>query len=158
MRLTSFVLNESKRKFYITTPIFYVNSVPHVGHLYTALLADAQARWQAIKGKQVIFTTGTDEHGYKIQKKALENSVECRAYCDSISSRFKELFQLAGIKNTDFIRTTEPRHLEAVNKFWSTLVNNNFIYKSSYNGWYSVNDECFLTEEQVNYFQLFKCF
>lgn len=87
MRLISYLSQQTKSNYFITTPIFYVNSIPHLGHLHTALLADAQARWKAIKGQhaEVLFTTGTDEHGYKIQKKALANNIDCRTYCDSIS-------------------------------------------------------------------------
>ncbi|RNA25198.1 methionine--tRNA mitochondrial [Brachionus plicatilis] len=139
----------SSKNFYISTPIFYVNSQPHIGHLYTALLADAFSRWKQIKKESVVFSTGTDEHGYKIQKKAAQENLKCLNFCDKISSQFKSLFDRSNIKYSDYIRTTQSRHKTAVIKFWKTLDSKGFIYKSSYSGWYSVNDECFLRNDEV---------
>ncbi len=138
------------RQFYITTPIFYANSAPHVGHLYTVLLADAQVRWTSLKNLQVpLLSTGTDEHGAKIQKKASAASVPPLEYCETVSTRFRDLFKATSINYSDFIRTTETRHHKAVNTFWRLLNQRGFIYKSTYEGWYSVNDECFFTSDQV---------
>ncbi len=139
------------RRCLLTTPIFYANSAPHVGHLYTALLADAQARWTALKpGPAPLLSTGTDEHGAKIQKRALAASVPPLQYCDGVSARFRHLFDAASVNYTDFVRTTEPRHRQAVEAFWRRLHQRGFLYKSTYEGWYSVNDECFLAADQVS--------
>ena len=142
---------KNKTSYFITTPIFYVNSVPHVGHLYTALMADAAARWQRMKqqSKSVLFATGTDEHGIKVQKRAQQENKKPLAFCDEISSKFRHLFDACDIKYDDFIRTSETRHRSAVLEFWSLLVKRGFIYKSTYEGWYSANDECFYGLKEV---------
>jgi methionyl-tRNA synthetase len=126
--------------------------VPHIGHLYSVLLADAQARWKFLKGEhdEIIFTTGTDEHGSKIQKKAKLLGQDCQSFCDNLSEKYRDLFDTCSINYTDFIRTTEPRHKEAVIHFWNTLSDNGFIYKSTYQGWYSSNDECFLKDNEIH--------
>ncbi|XP_071477472.1 methionine--tRNA ligase, mitochondrial-like [Diadema antillarum] len=137
-------------KPFFTTPIFYVNSVPHIGHLYSACLADAAHRWQRIMGEtDTIFATGTDEHGLKIQQAARQAQKEPQDFCDEVSQEFKRLFKLSSIDYTDFIRTTEERHHTAVHHFWNTLVDKGFIYKGEYEGWYSVTDESFLTNAQI---------
>ncbi len=97
----------------------------------------------------MVFGTGTDEHGFKIQKRAQVENMECLKFCDNISGKFRALFDLCDVKYTDFIRTTENRHKQAVEHFWKTLYEKGFIYKSTYEGWYSVNDECFLSDDQV---------
>ncbi|CAF0843052.1 unnamed protein product [Brachionus calyciflorus] len=150
MKLTTLKLS-LKNNFFITTPIFYVNSQPHIGHLYTAVLADAQARWKTLKNEHgsVILATGTDEHGYKIQKKAALEKTKCLDFCNKISAQFRDLFDRSNIKYTDYIRTTEERHKNAVNHFWNSLNSKGYIYKSTYSGWYSVNDECFLSNEDI---------
>lgn len=101
---------------------------------------------------QVVFGTGTDEHGFKIQKRAQAEKLDCLQFCDNISSKFRALFDQCDVKYTDFIRTTEERHKQAVEHFWKTLYERGFIYKSTYEGWYSVNDECFLSDDQVRLF------
>jgi methionyl-tRNA synthetase len=98
---------------------------------------------------KIVFSTGTDEHGYKIQKRAAEEKINTFEYCTKISGRFKELFDQSDVKYTDFIRTTEERHKKAVEHVWREIFQRGFIYKSTYNGWYSVNDEAFLTDDQV---------
>ncbi|CAI8055682.1 Methionine--tRNA ligase, mitochondrial [Geodia barretti] len=114
---------------FITTPIFYVNAAPHIGHLYTAVLGDAAHRWSQLAGATpTIFTTGTDEHGLKIQKR---------------------LFDTAEISSTDYVRTTENRHVDTVHKFWNVLREGDHIYKGQYEGWYSVPDETFLSPSQA---------
>ncbi|KAK2144554.1 hypothetical protein LSH36_748g02067 [Paralvinella palmiformis] len=136
--------------YFITTPIFYVNSVPHIGHLHTTVLSDCLARWHRIKGKHVIFSTGTDEHGMKIQKAALDHNQQPADYCDKISAEFQRLFTLTNISHTNFIRTTEQRHIETVQHFWQRIYDNGYIYKGSYSGWYCTSDEAFLTDDRVD--------
>ncbi|GFR94307.1 methionine--tRNA ligase, mitochondrial [Elysia marginata] len=135
--------------YFITTPIFYVNAAPHLGHLYCCLLADASARWQQLKGRSTFFTTGTDEHGLKIQQAAAANNQVPSAFCDEVSQHFKTLFDSANIKYDAFQRTTDQKHVEAVQAFWKRLESAGHIYQGSYAGWYSVPDEAFLTNEDV---------
>ncbi|XP_064383251.1 methionine--tRNA ligase, mitochondrial-like isoform X2 [Halichondria panicea] len=135
---------------FITTPIFYVNADPHIGHLYTALLADAAHRWQLVKGVgPAVFSTGTDEHGLKVQKAAAVQGCPPNELCDRISQRFKTLFRSANISFTDYIRTTESRHITRVEAFWEDLHRKGHMYKGSYEGWYSVPDETFLSSSQI---------
>uniref|UniRef100_A0A1B6G566 Methionine--tRNA ligase, mitochondrial n=1 Tax=Cuerna arida TaxID=1464854 RepID=A0A1B6G566_9HEMI len=137
-------------KYSITTPIFYVNSSPHIGHLYTALLADAAQRFQRLLGtKDILFMTGTDEHGAKIQQAASNAKAQPKAYCDEISSQYKELFHQFGVNYTHFIRTTDDAHVNAVHDFWNKLVSQGHIYEGQYAGWYCVADEAFLTDAQL---------
>ena len=112
----------------ITTPIFYVNAQPHIGHLYTAILADAIKENNIIQGNKVYLSTGTDEHGLKVQQKAKENKIDVKLFCDKNSQKFKELFDKANIKYDDYIRTTEDRHIDEVHKFWNKM--NSKISKS----------------------------
>ncbi|XP_076096792.1 methionine--tRNA ligase, mitochondrial-like isoform X1 [Mytilus galloprovincialis] len=135
--------------YFVTTPIFYVNAEPHIGHLYTAVLADSVARWHELKGGNVIFTTGTDEHGLKIQQAAEKFGLSPEQHCTNISKKFRDLFSITDIKYTDFIRTTENRHKEVVSHFWQSLIKNDHIYKGVYEGWYSVADEAYLSENEV---------
>ncbi|VVC96021.1 unnamed protein product [Leptidea sinapis] len=153
MRLTNYLLSSvvSKRPFYITTPIFYVNAAPHLGHLYTAVLADAIQRFEKITNSDinVTFSTGTDEHGTKIQQAAAKANLSLPDYCTTISQEYKYMFKEYHIEYTDFIRTTEERHLKAVQHFWRRLVKDDYIYKAKYSGWYSVNDEAFVPESHT---------
>ncbi|CAG9569173.1 unnamed protein product [Danaus chrysippus] len=146
LRLLSSVIN--KRPFYITTPIFYVNAAPHLGHLYTAVVADAIQRFEKLidPNCNVKFSTGTDEHGTKIQQAAAKSNKSLINYCDNISKDYKDLFDEYEVEYTDFVRTTEERHKKAVSHFWRKLVENDYIYKAKYAGWYSVNDEAFVPE------------
>ncbi|XP_065925280.1 methionine--tRNA ligase, mitochondrial isoform X1 [Magallana gigas] len=139
----------NSKSIFITTPIFYVNAAPHIGHLYTALLADATARFYRLQGKDVVLSTGTDEHGLKIQASAAKHNKNPKLYCDEVSSQFKALFDRAGVSYNHFIRTTDKTHTRAVQHFWETLVRKGHIYKGQYEGWYSVSDEEFLSEEEV---------
>eukprot|EP00057_Strongylocentrotus_purpuratus_P028590 XP_011683064.1 PREDICTED: methionine--tRNA ligase, mitochondrial [Strongylocentrotus purpuratus] len=140
----------SKRSPFFTTPIFYVNAKPHIGHLYSACLADAAHRWQRIlKAPDSIFATGTDEHGLKVQKAARTAGKEPLTFCNEVSHEFRRLFEMCNIGYTDFIRTTEERHHTAVHEFWTSLREKGFIYKGEYEGWYSVTDESFLTTSQI---------
>ncbi|XP_069969329.1 methionine--tRNA ligase, mitochondrial isoform X2 [Bactrocera oleae] len=137
--------------FYATTPIFYVNAAPHIGHLYSAVISDAMCRYQHLKQPEqsVHLCTGTDEHGTKIQQAAATQDLPVKQYCDDISARYRHLFRMAGITNTDFIRTTEERHKQAVSHFWRTLHTRGHIYSAAYSGWYCVSDETFLTDTQL---------
>ncbi|XP_066523482.1 methionine--tRNA ligase, mitochondrial [Hoplias malabaricus] len=135
--------------YYVTTPIFYVNAAPHVGHVHSAVLADCLHRHRTLLGCNSRFATGTDEHGLKIQQAAGAAGKDPLSFCTEVSSRFKEVFRSCGVSYTDYVRTTEDRHRRAVEHFWKVLVNNGFIYKGSYEGWYSTPDESFLTPTQV---------
>ncbi|KAL7730499.1 hypothetical protein ACLKA6_000502 [Drosophila palustris] len=136
---------------YVTTPIFYVNAAPHIGHLYSAVIADAHCRYQRLRypEKTVRLCTGTDEHGTKIQQAAAGHKVKVAQYCDEISLRYRRVFQAAGIAHDDFIRTTEQRHKTAVSHFWQLLQSRGHIYSAAYSGWYCVPDETFLTDSQL---------
>lgn len=135
--------------FFITTPIFYVNAAPHIGHVYTTVLSDAFSRWHRLKGHEVLFTTGTDEHGQKIQQSALKAKKFPEQYTAEHSKLFHEILQVAGVDADDFIQTTEKRHFNAVQHFWRKLSENGFIYKDFYKGWYSLSDETFIVENNV---------
>lgn len=137
---------------FITTPIFYVNASPHIGHLYSVVLADAAHRFHQLKypNEKTIFSTGTDEHGLKIQQAATAaNFRDIKFYCDQVSSKYRELFNLYDIQYTRFVRTTDKDHIEAVQNFWNILESKEYIYLSKYSGWYSVPDETFFPEYQV---------
>ncbi len=136
-------------RIYLTTPIFYVNDLPHIGHAYTTMICDTIARFEKLDGKNVLFTTGTDEHGLKVEKASKENGKEPKAFVDEVSENFKNLTENLGIINTDFIRTTEDRHKISASYFWNKLCENNQIYKSNYSGWYSVKDESFYQEKEL---------
>ncbi|KAK8864207.1 methionine-tRNA ligase [Kwoniella newhampshirensis] len=139
------------KPFYVTTPIFYVNAAPHIGHLHSLLLTDVFARFSRLRhpSRKVIFATGTDEHGMKIQQAAKAKGVDEKTFCDDVSQRFRDLAVLANASNTDFIRTTEPRHERAVKRFWEKLVASGDIYKGTHSGWYSISDESFYAATQV---------
>lgn len=148
----------SDKNFHITTPIFYVNSDPHIGHLYSVLLADAIFRWNLMRcGNSLVqpsssnfyFSTGTDEHGKKIHDAANATGVSPENHCDVYSNRFMNLSKKFGIKYTGFTRTTSPKHIEAVNHFWTLLDGRGHIFKRSYEGWYSLVDECFYNDYEV---------
>eukprot|EP00943_MAST-04B_sp_MAST-4B-sp1_P009035 g9035.t1 len=139
----------SKNVTFVSTPIFYVNAKPHIGHLYTSLLADAYSRWCKIKGEKVLFSTGTDEHGLKVQEAAIANNQTPVIFCDDISSKFSKTFDLFDIKYDDYIRTSEKRHSECVHKLWDTIWDNGYIYVGKHEGWYCTSDETFLPDSQV---------
>ena len=135
--------------FYITTPIYYPSAKPHMGHAYSSIVADFFARFKKIDGFQVHFLTGTDEHGLKIQRAAEKEGMDTLKFCDTISQTFKDLSKTLNLTNTDFIRTTEKRHLESVQYLWNELEKNDEIYLSKYSGWYSVSDEAFYNEDEI---------
>jgi methionyl-tRNA synthetase len=141
--------SSENKTYYITTPIYYVNDVPHIGHAYTSLACDFLARFKRLDGYDVFFLTGTDEHGQKVEKSALAAGVEPKEFCDKVSKRFFELAEVMKFSNDDFIRTTEERHKLACQDLWRKLVERDEIYLGSYKGWYSVRDETFFTAEEV---------
>ncbi|KAF9957154.1 methionyl-tRNA synthetase [Mortierella alpina] len=140
---------EAQKPYYITTPIFYVNAVPHIGHLHSAVLADTFKRFQELKGRRAILSTGTDEHGLKIQQAAQQAGLKEIELCDKVSQHFKDLFDAANISYTTYIRTTEPRHAVAVRELWDQLWARGYIYKGQHEGWYSVSDEAYYPSTQV---------
>ena len=137
------------KTYYITTPIYYPTAKPHMGHAYSSIIADFFARFKFIDGYEVHFLTGTDEHGLKIQRSAEKNGDDPQKFCDKISQTFRELSQTLNLTNTDFIRTTEDRHKKTVQFLWSELEKNDDIYLSNYSGWYSVSDEAFYNEDEI---------
>jgi methionyl-tRNA synthetase len=112
--------------FYITSPIYYVNDSPHIGHAYTSIACDALARFHRLKSHQVFFLTGTDEHGQKVEKSALNKAKNPQQFCDEVSQKFRDLTEVLNLSNDDFIRTTEERHKKTVEKFWNILEKNVF--------------------------------
>ena len=136
-----------KNKFYVTTPIYYVNSKPHLGTLYSTILADATARWHKILGKEVFFLTGTDEHGQKLQEKAQEVGKKPKEFVDSMIPPFKKTWEKYNLEYDKFIRTTDPEHEKAVVQWIKKLLEQDDIYKSEYSGWYCVPCERFVNVE-----------
>ncbi len=137
------------RSFYITTPIYYVNDNPHIGHAYTSLACDVLARFKRLDGFDVKFLTGTDEHGQKVEKSAEKAGVAPQTFTDGVSQKFRDLAAFMNYSNDDFIRTTEPRHIEACQALWKKLIDKGEIYLGSYAGWYSVRDEAFWGEDEL---------
>jgi methionyl-tRNA synthetase len=138
-----------KEKFYITTPLYYVNDIPHIGHAYTTIAADALARYKRLKGYDVFFLTGTDEHGQKIAEAAKAKGKEPQAFCDEIVTRFKSAWETLNISYNDFIRTTEERHIRVVQDVFLKLLKAGDIYKGEYEGWYCTPCETFWTDMQL---------
>ena len=138
-----------KSKYYITTPIYYPSAKPHMGHAYSSIIADFFARFKKISGNDVYFLTGTDEHGQKIERAAKQNNKDPITFCDEISQTFKNLSKTLNLSNNDFIRTTETRHKKAVQHLWNILEKKGEIYLSKYSGWYSVSDEAFYSEDEI---------
>ncbi len=138
-----------KNKFYITTPIYYPSAKPHMGHAYSSIVADFFARFKKISNNDVYFLTGTDEHGQKIERAAKNNNKDTLEFCDEISKTFKDLANILNLSNNDFIRTTEERHKIAVKHLWNILEKKGEIYLSKYSGWYSVSDEAFYNDDEI---------
>jgi len=137
------------QNFYVTSPIYYVNDVPHIGHAYTSIACDVIARFKRLSEHNVFFLTGTDEHGQKVEKSALAKEKSPQQFCDEVSQKFRELSTTLNLSNDDFIRTTESRHKNTVEKIWQIMLANGFIYKGSYQGWYAVRDEAFYSEDEL---------
>ena len=137
------------KTFYLTTPIFYVNGAPHLGHAYTSVAADVLARFKRLDGYDVLFLTGTDEHGQKVAAAARAAGVEPQVFTDRVSADFKDMARRMNISNDDFVRTTEARHKRAAQAIWRKLVAAGAIYLGDYAGWYAVRDEAFYDEEEL---------
>jgi len=137
------------KSYYLTTPIYYVNDKPHIGHAYTTLACDALARFKRLDGFDVMFLTGTDEHGQKVQKSAEDKGIDPKTFTDQVSQNFRDLTATLNFTNDDFIRTTEKRHYKSCQKLWNTLIENGDIYLGSYAGWYAVRDEAFYAESEI---------
>ena len=135
--------------FFITTPIYYVNDMPHIGHIYTTVMADAIARYERLKGKKVYFLTGTDEHGQKIEKAAEAQGIRPIELADRVVARYHDLWKLLDISHDDFIRTSQPRHKEGVAEIIRKITEAGDIYKGEYEGWYDARDEAFVPDSQV---------
>jgi methionyl-tRNA synthetase len=137
------------RPFFITTPIYYVNDAPHLGHAYTTVACDALARFMRLDGRRVKFLTGTDEHGQKVEQSARLAGISPQQFTDRISEAFRDMTRLLDISNDDFIRTTEPRHVRGVQALWQELERRGEIYPGRFAGWYSVRDEAFYDEGEL---------
>ena len=137
------------KNYYITTPIYYPTAKPHMGHAYSSIIADFFARFKKMDGYRIHFLTGTDEHGLKIQRAAESKGVDVLEFCNTISNTFRNLSKILNLTNTDFIRTTEIRHIKSVQYLWKILEKNGDIYLSKYSGWYSVSDEAFYNEDEI---------
>ena len=138
-----------KQKFYITTPLYYVNDIPHIGHAYTTIAADTLARYKRLKGYDVFFLTGTDEHGQKIAEAAKSHGKDPQVFCDEIVTRFKSAWETLNISYNDFIRTTEERHIKVAQSVFSKLLKAGDIYLGEYEGWYCTPCETFWTDLQL---------
>ena len=138
-----------KKIFYITTPIYYASGEPHIGHAYATVNADLIARYKREMGYSVFFLTGTDEHGEKIQKNAEKENIDVQKFVDRMADSFKKLWSDLGITNDDFIRTSEQRHVDTVQKVFTKLLQQKDIYKGKYKGWYCTPCESFFTEGQL---------
>src|ERR671925_131734 len=136
-------------RYYVTTPIYYVNDAPHIGHAYTTLACDALARFMRLDGRSVHFLTGTDEHGQKVAKSAQAAGMSPKEFTDKVSQNFRDLAKAMNFSNDDFIRTTEERHKKSCQELWRRLKERGEIYLGSYSGWYAVRDEAFYGENEL---------
>ena len=137
------------KRYYITTPIYYVNDKPHIGHAYTTLACDALARFQRLDGRDVKFLTGTDEHGQKVEEAANKAGIDPQSFTDKVSQNFQDLAVNMNFSHDEFIRTTSARHKATCQKLWNILVEKGHIYLGKYAGWYSVRDEAYYTETEI---------
>ena len=137
------------KRYYVTTPIYYVNDDPHIGHAYTTLACDVLARFKRLDGFVVKFLTGTDEHGQKVAKSAAAAGIDTREFTDKVSRNFRDLADFMNYSHDDFIRTTEERHIRSSQAIWRRLIDNGEIYLDTYAGWYAVRDEAFYTEDEL---------
>ncbi|QEK39218.1 methionine--tRNA ligase [Candidatus Nesciobacter abundans] len=147
-KLLSGKIKNSVKKRFITTPIYYVNGNPHIGHLYTSVACDVLSRFYKLFSK-VAFSSGTDEHGQKVEREALKRNLEPQKYVDEMQSKFLDLLDRSNVKVDCFVRTTSKDHKENVLKFWNKLVDSGNIYKGSYSGWYSTVDESYYSESEI---------
>ena len=137
------------KNFYITTPIYYVNGAPHIGHAYTSIAADVMARFKRLDGYDVFFVTGTDEHGQKVEKAASDAGLDPQSFTDKVSADFKDMARAMGISYDDYIRTTEERHKVSCAELWRRIAASGDIYLGHYEGWYAVRDEAFYDESEL---------
>ncbi|NIA67751.1 methionine--tRNA ligase [Pelagibius litoralis] len=142
-------MTAGKPAYYVTTPIYYVNDVPHIGHAYTTLACDVLARFKRLDGYRVHFLTGTDEHGQKVEQSAEKAGIDPQSFTDRVSQNFRDLSKLMNFSNDDFIRTTEERHKRSCQELWRKLVEAGDIYLGSYAGWYAVRDEAYYAESEL---------
>ena len=138
------------KKFYITTPIYYVNDMPHIGHTYTTIMADVIKRYKKLRGYDVFFLTGTDEHGQKIEKSANKQNITPKELADRVVKRFKELWEILNIEYDNFIRTTDSYHMKGVQKIFKKLQNKGDIYPGEYKGHYCISCESFVSDTAKN--------
>ncbi|QHI95659.1 methionine--tRNA ligase [Aristophania vespae] len=137
------------RRFTITTPIFYVNGAPHIGHAYTSIACDVVARFHRLNGDDVLFVTGTDEHGQKVEQSAIAQGLAPQEFADKVSAQFRQMQKEMAVSSDDFVRTTEERHKKAARALWEKVAENGHIYLGAYEGWYSTRDEAFIGEDEV---------
>jgi len=137
------------QRYYLTTPIFYVNGAPHIGHAYTCVASDVLARWKRLDGFEVFFLTGTDEHGVKVEQAAREAGLDPQTFTDQVSETFRAMTAVMGISNDQFIRTTEPRHAVSCAAIWQAMRAAGDIYAGHYEGWYAVRDETYYGEDEL---------
>ncbi len=140
---------QADKTVYLTTPIYYVNDVPHIGHAYTSLAGDVLARFRRLQGRDVFFLTGTDEHGLKVENAARKANISPKDFTDRVSDNFRKMAQAMDCRFDDFIRTTQTRHHQAATRFWQKLVDKGHIYSGFYKGWYSVREESFIANQDV---------
>ena len=137
------------KRYYITTPIYYVNGAPHIGHAYTSIATDVMARFKRLDGYDVFFLTGTDEHGQKVEKAAADAGLDPQTFTDRVSADFRAMTDAMGVSYDDWIRTTEPRHKRSCAELWRRIAANGDIYLGHYEGWYAVRDEAFYDESEL---------
>lgn len=142
-------MTDNNKNYYITTPIYYVNDKPHLGHAYTTIACDVLARFKRLDGYNVKFLTGTDEHGLKVHQAASNAGIDPQSFTDRVSQNFRDLVATLNFSNDDFIRTTEDRHKKAAQALWTTLQENGDIYLDKYSGWYAVRDEAYYNEDEL---------
>ena len=138
-----------KPKFYVTTPIYYVNGAPHIGHAYTTIAADVMARFKRMDGYDVFFLTGTDEHGQKVEQAAAAAGVSPQAYADRVAADFQDMTRAIGGSNDDWVRTTQERHVRSCAELWRRIAASGDIYLGHYEGWYAIRDEAFYDEGEL---------
>ena len=137
------------KEVYLSTPIYYVNGVPHIGHVFTTTLVECMAKWYKLRGIPCIYSTGTDEHGLKVQTTAQAHNISPQEWCDQTSRVFFEAFEQFDLHPDVFIRTTEERHCKVATKLWNLLLEKGYLYEGKYEGWYSKREECFIPENQI---------
>ena len=142
-------MSADKTPFFITTAISYVNGVPHLGHAYETIMTDVMARFKRLDGYDVKFLTGTDEHGEKVAQTAAKNNMQPKEFADLNAVHFQDMTKKLGISNDDFIRTTQERHYTSSKAIWKKLKDNGDIYLGKYEGWYSVREEAYFTEDEL---------